>query len=245
MAKTRMLKHDLRTSEKVASWPRDVRYFWVLLWGYVDDHGKGKDNPQLIKADCFPLDDDITADVIDSWLDLFMSDGVVARYIVADGRFLKVINWTEHQKPPHPTPDRIPGPETPGATSRALHASRMKSSGATREGFTPGLGWVESGLKGGDADAAKSTPPVDNSQRPAPHCPRHPGGTEKPCKACGDARRTYDAWTPPAITAPARPSAWRPGLCRDHLQNADTCEMCAYENRHAAEVITGRFGATA
>jgi hypothetical protein len=61
MAKTRMLKHDLRTSEKVATWPIEIRYFWVLLWGYVDDHGKGKDTPLLVKADCFPLDPNITA----------------------------------------------------------------------------------------------------------------------------------------------------------------------------------------
>jgi hypothetical protein len=65
MAKTRMLKPDLRTSEKVASWPIEVRYFWVLLWGYVDDHGKGKDNPLLVKADCFPLDPDITGETVD------------------------------------------------------------------------------------------------------------------------------------------------------------------------------------
>ena len=43
----------------------------MLLWGYLDDHGRGVDEPRLIKADCFPLDDDLTADDIDKWLELF------------------------------------------------------------------------------------------------------------------------------------------------------------------------------
>jgi hypothetical protein len=28
---------------------------------------------------------------------------------------------------------------------------------------------------------------------PAPHCPKHPGGTDRPCAACGDARRAHAA----------------------------------------------------
>ena len=59
----------LRTSLTAAEWPREVRYFWVLLWGYLDDHGRGVDEPRLIKADCFPLDDDLTATDIDKWLE--------------------------------------------------------------------------------------------------------------------------------------------------------------------------------
>lgn len=142
MAKTRMLKHDLRTSEKVASWPIDLRYFWVLLWGYVDDHGKGKDNPLLVKADTFPLDPDITADVVDAWLWDLAEAGVVARYTVAGVDFLAVVNWSEHQKPPHPTKDVLPDPTDSRATRRELHASRMKDAGSPHAPLTSGLGGV-------------------------------------------------------------------------------------------------------
>jgi hypothetical protein len=140
MAKTRMLKHDLRTSEKVASWPIDVRYFWVLLWGYVDDHGKAKDNPLLVKADTFPLDPDVTGDVIDGWLWLLVDAGVIARYKVAGCDYLQIVNWKEHQKPPHPTADILPSASDPLAEIRALHASRMKDAGTMPEDFTPVLG---------------------------------------------------------------------------------------------------------
>lgn len=146
MAKTRMLKHDLRTSEKVASWPIPIRYFWVLLWGYVDDHGKGRDNPLLIKADCFPLDTDITGDTIDGWLWHLSGDGVIVRYTVEGIDYLAVKNWGEHQKPPHPTADVSPGWEDNRAVVREIHASRMKDAGKSPAPLPPVLGWVESGF---------------------------------------------------------------------------------------------------
>jgi hypothetical protein len=108
MAKIRMIKTEVRTSEKVASWPLEVRYFWILLWGYVDDHGKGKDNPLLIKADCFPLDENITSETVDQWLCVLAESGVIVRYEVAGTRYLAVKNWSEHQKPQHPGKDLFP-----------------------------------------------------------------------------------------------------------------------------------------
>jgi hypothetical protein len=149
MAKTRMLKHDLRTSEKVASWPIPIRYFWTLLWGYVDDHGKGKDSPLLVKADCFPLDPDITADVVDEWLWHLTEAQVIERYTVGEHNYLAVIHWGEHQKPPHPTKDVMPAHNDPRAVRRELHASRMKDAGSMPEDFTHGLGWVKSGFGSG------------------------------------------------------------------------------------------------
>lgn len=161
MAKTRMLKHDLRTSEKVASWPIEIRYFWVLLWGYVDDHGKGKDNPLLVKADTFPLDPDITGDVIDGWLWRIAEAGVIARYTVAGTDYLQVINWKEHQKPPHPTADVLPAANDPQGTARELHAPCMKDAGSAHEDFTPvlglGLGLVQVG------SGLESSPPAMDS----------------------------------------------------------------------------------
>jgi len=158
MAKTRMMKHDLRTSEKVASWPIPIRYFWTLLWGYVDDHGKAKDNPLLVKADCFPLDPDITAETIDEWLWHLTDAHVVVRYTVEGTDYLAVINWGEHQKPPHPTKDVLPAFDDPRATRRDLHASRMKDAGEPSAPFTHGLGWVGSGFDLGFG--SESSPPA-------------------------------------------------------------------------------------
>lgn len=108
MARIRSVRAELRTSLTVAEWPREVRYFWVLLWGYLDDHGRGVDEPRLIKADCFPLDDDLNAEIVDKWLDMFEQSGSICRYTVGGRRYLHAVNWREHQKPQHATDSRIP-----------------------------------------------------------------------------------------------------------------------------------------
>lgn len=39
--------------------------------------------------------------------------------------------------------------------------------------------------------------------RPSPTCSTHPNGTPDPCRACGDARRAADGWTPAPRLTPA------------------------------------------
>lgn len=140
MARIRMIKPDVRESEKVASWPIEVRYFWVLLWGYVDDHGKGKDNPLLVKSDCFPLDEGITRETVDEWLWLLAESGVIVRYVNDGQKLLEVVNWKEHQKPQHPKPDVLPGHTANGSARRERHEVLMKSSRGSHEVLTPELG---------------------------------------------------------------------------------------------------------
>lgn len=114
MARIRSVKPALRTSLTVAEWPREVRYFFVLLWGYCDDFGRGVDDARLIKSDCFPLDDDINKDVIDDWLEMIARSGhdesprPLCRYEVAGRKYLHCPNWNEHQRPSHPTPTNTP-----------------------------------------------------------------------------------------------------------------------------------------
>lgn len=113
MARIRSVKPELRDSEVVASWPFEVRYFWVLLWGYLDDSGRGHDMPKRIAGDCFPHDDIDAADV-DEWLNIMSRGrttdeaGPICRYTVGGKRLVHALNWGEHQKPNRPTPSRLP-----------------------------------------------------------------------------------------------------------------------------------------
>lgn len=143
MAKIRMIKTEVRTSEKVASWPLEVRYFWILLWGYVDDHGKGKDNALLIKADCFPLDENITSETVDKWLCVLADSGVIVRYEVAGVRYLAVKNWHEHQKPQHPGKDLFPNYDAPNASVLESEAECVQPSCNLHATCTPELSRVE------------------------------------------------------------------------------------------------------
>jgi len=109
MARIRSIKPEFRTSLTATQWPREVRLFFALLWGYLDDHGYGVDEPRLIKPDCFPMDDDLTADHIDKWIDLIASYGSLCRFRGPDGRrYLHAPNWADHQRPQHPAAPRFP-----------------------------------------------------------------------------------------------------------------------------------------
>lgn len=108
MARIRSIKPEVRISEKVNSWPIPIRYFWVLLWGYCDDYGYGRDNPRLIVADSFPLDDSVTAEMVAEWMDRIWADDVIERFAVGDSRFFRVVNWDEHQKISHPAKKFLP-----------------------------------------------------------------------------------------------------------------------------------------
>lgn len=143
MARIRMIKPEVRTSEKVASWPIEVRYFWVLLWGYVDDYGRGKDSPKLVKADCFPLDEDVTAEVIDGWLWLLSDAGVVIRYEVDGVQYLCIKNWAEHQKPQHKGKDVFPCFTSENAVIRKDNETLMQVSRESHESLTHELSRVE------------------------------------------------------------------------------------------------------
>lgn len=116
MARIRSIKPELRKSKTVAAWKREVRYAWVLLWGYLDDHGRGEDDLQLLKADLFPLDRDVSESKLDTWLSLMAEKPIhdaeeeppLCRYEVRGRHFLHAIKWTSHQRVSHPGDSRFP-----------------------------------------------------------------------------------------------------------------------------------------
>lgn len=137
MARIRQVKPELRISRTVGEWPREVRYGWVLLWGYLDDYGRGVDDLRTLKADLFPLDEDVTSKKLDGWLGLMTQrtkwtppdhDPPLCRYEVGGITYLHAVYWTAHQKVAHPT--RSPIPPCP------VH----NDDGSRREPFASGSG---------------------------------------------------------------------------------------------------------
>jgi hypothetical protein len=161
LARIRSVKPELRTSLTAAEWSREVRYFWVLLWGYLDDHGRGVDEPRLIKADCFPLDDDLTAADIDKWLEMLATPrddepASVCRYAIGGRRYLHIPRWTSHQKPQHPTDSKIPGCPRGGDCGRGSRTSHEPLMNP-REGF-PGASPAAGRTVPGGEQAAQEPP---------------------------------------------------------------------------------------
>ncbi len=112
MARIRSVKPEFAKSETIAALPRDVRLHFMLLWTYADDDGRGVDNPKLIKAELWPLDDDVTATVVEGWQAQLAEHGRIVRY-EADGRhFFEVVNFAEHQHPQKKGESKYPPPSS-------------------------------------------------------------------------------------------------------------------------------------
>lgn len=224
MARMRTVKPGFFTSEGVApGLPFRTRLFFVGLWTYCDDHGRGKDNVRLIKADVWPLDDDVTLEVIDRDLDALVRSGHVVRYGHEGVRYLAVQNWHFHQKPNHPTPTQIPDPPTriavpePGQrghcaacwTARLrLTESSRNSPGSFREnsvGYpqSPGQTFTEHSVNdpgsvrvgGGGGEGGEKEGESAEALPPPPRCAQHVDNPSPgPCGPCKDARLTRKAW---------------------------------------------------
>lgn len=240
MARIRSIKPELRTSLVVAEWPREVRYFFTLLWGYLDDHGRGVDNARLVLADCFPLDRDLDENIIDSWLDLIAKSGPLCRYSVGDRHYLHSVNWKEHQKPSHPTDTRIPdcpfhhGPyparDSLPNSSRSSRETLANVSGDVRENFAkpaaPALGSQD--------DFAKSS-----GGAPELFAPEQLMG-----EVVREVVREVDGSAPEGATA-TKPRPTRGTSAPDHFEITDSLTAWAHEkhglSRTVLEAQTERF----
>lgn len=180
MARIRSVKPEIRSSEKVTTWPIELRYFWILLWGFCDDHGRGRDNALLIKADAFPLDVSITDEQVEKWMTVLEEAEVIHRYRFEGSSYFSIVNWTEHQKVQHPSKSVIPclhGVIEQGSCDS--HETLVSPSGDAH----PRAGSREQGAGSGEAS-------VDAA--PSRFCKRHPTGTPNGCGPCADARVLYE-----------------------------------------------------
>jgi hypothetical protein len=207
LARIRSVKPSLRTSRVVARWPFEVRYFWVLLWGYLDDKGRGLDMPKAIAGDCFPLDDRITAGIITKWLDLMSKTKVepgrvppLCRYEVAGSRYIHSVYWDEHQRPNRPSPSAHPPCPVHEGLTEPLTESRSEPPLSPQVLEFEGL--TEEEVEGAAREPLTEPPgPPPSAPEPPSRCPKHLDDPDPPpCGACGMARRAHATW---AATAPA------------------------------------------
>lgn len=102
-----MVSPELLVSESVARLPIATRYFFVGLWMYLDDEGRGRDNAALICAHQWPLDTKYTPAKVERDL-ILLSAELICRYTVAGVSYLHSPKWRFWQKINHPTPSRTP-----------------------------------------------------------------------------------------------------------------------------------------
>jgi hypothetical protein len=110
MARIRTMKPALFTSRNVSRYSDALFRTFAGLFCYVDDKGRGEDDPDLIKAEIAPRIKRKTPRVIDAHLAELAaeSDPPVCRYEVDGVRYLHLVNFNEHQRINRPTPSKLP-----------------------------------------------------------------------------------------------------------------------------------------
>ncbi|MFL4947536.1 hypothetical protein ACJ6WE_09205 [Streptomyces sp. MMS24-I31] len=110
MARIRTIKPEFFTSLTIADLTPEQRLTFIGLWTHVDDAGRCVDDPRLIKAAIWPLDDRTAADIeID--LKALTESSLITRYTLNRKRYLAITNWDEHQRINRPTDSKLPAPE--------------------------------------------------------------------------------------------------------------------------------------
>lgn len=144
MARIRTIKPEFFTSLTVADLPLTARLTFIGLWTHVDDAGRCVDDPRLIKAAVWPLDD-CTASDVESDLKALTESSLITRYTLKRKRYIAVTGWTEHQRINRPTDSKLPAPEDADPTppepvtrnngdSVSAHAQLTEDSPQERKG---------------------------------------------------------------------------------------------------------------
>ena len=97
------------------------RLFYIALWNFADDEGRGRAISKELAGFAFPLDDDIDRKDVEEALLALEKSGRIVLYMVDGVRHYQVVHWERHQSINRPTPSRIPPPdgysETPDPAS--------------------------------------------------------------------------------------------------------------------------------
>jgi hypothetical protein len=120
MAKTiRSIKADLCDDEILGSCSRDARFLFVALITRVDDHGRFRANPSLLRSRIYPYDDDVTGAMVSAWL-AELADKDRVRLYEADGQqYLVIPRWPKHQRIDNAARSEIPPPPEPESPQAA------------------------------------------------------------------------------------------------------------------------------
>ena len=145
LVRIRSIKPEFWRSSAISSLPIEDRLLFIGLWSYVDDNSVGKDKLSAIAADLFA--DDLERDAPETFarvsrgLARLSEGGRIVRYTVAGEDYLRVVNWSEHQRIDKPGKARYPSDDAEEAVIRESVAN-------VRE--TPATGAGEQGSRGAD-----------------------------------------------------------------------------------------------
>jgi len=108
MARSRILKPEFWSDEKLAMVPREARLTFAGLWTCSDDYGVTKGHPAWLKAQIFPYDVDLPLTEFRKWLTDLERIGVIVPFTADGESFFHISNFSDHQRVDRPSKLRNP-----------------------------------------------------------------------------------------------------------------------------------------
>ena len=126
MARTRQIKPHFLYSASMRKVSVGAQFTFVRLWLLADDAGRVQDydRPTYLSRDLYPGQPEPQTQV-SGWLDELESVDCIVRHRVSNQPYLRIVNWSKHQKISNPTPSK-----RPGEWAAACWVSDSRSSGA-------------------------------------------------------------------------------------------------------------------
>jgi len=109
MARTRSIKPEFWSDEKLAQISLQARLLYIGLWTTCDDAGRTKAHPIWLRSQIFPYDS-FPEKQIEAWLKELIDLNRIVPYTINGERYFTVPKFHEHQKIQHPSPARNPDP---------------------------------------------------------------------------------------------------------------------------------------
>jgi hypothetical protein len=109
MARSRIIKPEFASDEKLARLSRDSRLTFILMWNCCDDYGVTKAHPAWLKSQIFPYDD-ITIKKFAEWLGELEKLRRIIPFTVNGEKYYYIPGFVIHQKVDHPSKNRNPEP---------------------------------------------------------------------------------------------------------------------------------------
>ena len=108
MARKRMIDPKFWTDDKIIELKRETRLLFIGMWNFSNDYGIHIDNDKVLKAEIYPVDEDIAIETIN-----FMKNELIEFNLIELGycentkiSLIKIKNWTLYQKISKPQPSK-------------------------------------------------------------------------------------------------------------------------------------------
>lgn len=106
MSRQRFIHPNIWRCPELARLPADAQLLFIGCFSTADDYGRRRAEAELLKADIFPLRDDLSAPNVGQIRDKLAQVGLIRIY--GDGKYLDLPTWGKWQRPKYRKDSHIP-----------------------------------------------------------------------------------------------------------------------------------------